>query len=108
MKNIVLTLRLDLTPEAANGAGWYIQGGVDGSLVMPPLFVESEAATKLAADFQVALQTTNGELPSVTPIQLVQSGNNLINEALKEQLRYAEEQASRIANLRRRLGTTNV
>jgi hypothetical protein len=107
MKHIVLTLRLDLTPEASNGAGWYVQGAVDGNQVIQPLYIEATAALKLANEFQISLQTTDGELPSVSPVQLAQSGNGLINEALTEQLRYAEDQASRISNLRRRLGQVN-
>lgn len=104
MPNIFITLQLDLTKEAASGAGWYVRAAVDAQQAMPPTFITSEAASGLAGAFLTAMQSTDGELPQVTPPQLVESGNGLIKQALEDQLRYAEEQASRVGHLRRRLG----
>jgi hypothetical protein len=103
MEQMEITLRLDLSPQASKGAGWYIQAATDQSNLIPPTFIETDAATALAAAFGVALQSAD-ELPQIMPTQIVASGNNLIEAALKEQLRLAEEAAGRIKFLRQRLG----
>ena len=104
MEQLFLTLRLDLSNEAPAGAGWYVQAVADKQLVISPTYVDTEAATILGQNFLAALQTSDAELPPIPPTQLVQSGNGLIKDALERQLRYAEDQAAKIANLRRRLG----
>lgn len=104
MENVFITLRLDLSNEASNGAGWYVQAVADANPVIEPTYIETDAASALAGAFLTALQTTDGELPQITPPHLVQSGNALITTTLQKQLEYAEEQAAKVAKLRRRLG----
>lgn len=104
MEQMEITLKLDLSPTAPNGAGWYIQATVDSeNQVIQPTYIDVGAANGLAQAFGVALQSAE-ELPQIMPTQLVASGNNLIKAALEEQLRFAEAQAAKIKTLRQRLG----
>lgn len=103
MERIFLTLKMDLTNDAPEGAGWYLEASTDGQRLMPSMSITQEAAYNLATDFYRVMQESEHELPGFTPQQLVQSGNNLIRTALEQQLHYAEEQAARIASLRKRL-----
>lgn len=104
MQHLLIALRLDLSKEAPNGAGWYLGAVIDGQPVIPPVPISSEAAHSLSGALQAALQSTDGEIPEVTFPQLVTSGERLVRAALEEQLRYAEEQAKKVALLRRKLG----
>lgn len=105
MEQMEITLKLDLSPTAEKGAGWYIQATVDQeNRVIESTYIETTAANGLANAFVTALQSTDAELPQIMPTQLVASGNNLIKAALEEQLRFAEAQAAKIKMLRQRLG----
>jgi hypothetical protein len=104
MEKMEITLKLDLSSQASKGAGWYIEATVDDTnQVISPTYIETDAASGLAAGFVTALQSSD-ELPQIVPTQLVASGNNLIRAALENQLRFAEEHATRIPMLRKRLG----
>lgn len=104
MKHFFLSLHMDLTESASDGAGWYLQVTTNEGVLLEPVSVSLEAAHQLASAAQTALQTTDGEIPSLTIPQLVKSASTLIENALAEQLQHAEEQASKITMLKRKLG----
>lgn len=104
MEQLTISLRLDLSNEASRGAGWYLGAVIDGTPVFHPVPISSEAAHSLSGALQTALQSSDDELPQVTIPQLVTSGERLVRQALETQLRYAEEQAKKVALLRRKLG----
>jgi hypothetical protein len=104
--NAYLTLYLDLTELAADGAGWYIGASLDGQQVMTPVAIEPDAALKLSMAIQSTIEGSESEIPSPSPAQIVLSGNGLIRSALQAQLDYAENQARKVAKLKRRLKYT--
>lgn len=100
MRDLYLTLRMNLDPAAAEGPGWYIVASGDTELI-PYTRVAPAAAEIIAKAFQeVVLNVTTAH---VTPLQMVASGNNLIRQAVEEELRFAEAQAQRIKGLRTHL-----
>jgi hypothetical protein len=105
MERIYIALALDLTDQAPDGAGWYIDIFMDGKRLMAPMLVSANTAYELSQDFADAMQESPSELPSFSVMQIVQSGNQQIYDAIKRQLEEAEEAASKIAHLRRQLAT---
>ena len=103
MDRIYLALAMDLTDTAPDGAGWYVDVIIDGKRVMDPLPIPPEAAYEVAQDIQRAMQASEHELPNIQLPQLVQSGSQGIYLALHKQLADAEEHASRINTLRKKL-----
>lgn len=103
MQGFFLTLYMDLTPQAPEGPGWYLQatgtGGQEPVRIIDPTYIAPEAAARLALSFDQGLGQHEG--PSAHDI--VGSGTSLIETALQDQLAYAEGQARRIATLRQRL-----
>lgn len=94
---------MDLTDDASEGAGWYLSMSIDDKLLMQPMPTSIETAYEFAQDFLNAMQRSTHELPNFSPIQVVQSGSNTIHARLKQQLAFAEEQASKIKTLREKI-----
>jgi hypothetical protein len=97
-----LTIYVDLRPEAPEGPGWYIFG----TSIHKAFRVSEETAKHLAEEFATALRT-------VTSLkfkygEVVETGNKAIEAELVTQLAFAEEQASRIAMLRKRLASSDI
>jgi hypothetical protein len=106
VERIELSLVMDLSDTSAEGAGWYLEIGMDGKALMAPMPVTIENAFVLANDFYRAMQTSPYEMPQFSPIQVVQSGSQQIQQTLQKQLEYAESQAAKIKTLRAKLAQT--
>lgn len=99
MKDAYLTLRLNLSLDAPEGAGWYVYAIGDEQALLKPRRVGGVAAMELGEAFdQVATDSDD-----LKPTAIVGSGNILITQTLQQQIEYAEGQARRIAQLRRTL-----
>lgn len=98
MDRIQITFMLDLTNGAPSGAGWYWYSLFDGKPVGEPVFVSEEIMERIAWGVD-----TNLGPDAVKMTEMVQSGNKLMYNVLERQLQEAEEQASRIGLLRKRL-----
>lgn len=102
MERLFLSLTLDLTDNAPEGAGWYLDFISDGGRIGDPIPITEEDAKRLAHSFHNAMHAVPG--PQEPPVfQLVDSGNQLIRQALEQQLKHAEQEAAKIAGLRKRL-----
>ena len=102
MERLYFSLVLDLTDTAPEGAGWYLDFITDGTRLGKPIYVDPDIAERMAHAFYGALEGVPN--PQKPPLyQLVQSGNQLIRQALEAQLKQAENQAARIAGLRQKL-----
>src|ERR1700756_728806 len=99
MERLAITLTMDLTDEASEGAGWYISMFTDQGYMSPPIPVSNEIAASLGITFDAALKESRMDLPQIMPSQLVKSGDNLIRKALEDQLKHAESEAAKIAAL---------
>lgn len=92
-----------MVTDAPEGPGWYIYATRDGeTTLIQPVKVAPAAAQVVAQSFDEVLRGV--QIP-VTPTQLVESGSNLVRHAIQEQLREAEEAASRIKGLRQALAS---
>jgi hypothetical protein len=97
--SIVLALDIQIESNSPNGAGWYAQGIMDGKPVGELIYIPEDKAVAIA-------QLVNNEAVTSAqphPVELVMSGNQLIKQVLPQQLQYAEDQATRVAMLRKRL-----
>lgn len=103
MDNLYITLRMDMTAQAPEGPGWYIDATDKSQRMIPLTSISTEAAQELAGAFQRALESTEGELPQITIPHLAQSASGLMRQALEKQLKFAEEQAAKIVTIRRKL-----
>jgi hypothetical protein len=97
--SIVISLDIKVDSNSPSGAGWYAQGLIDGKPVGELVYLPEDKAIALA---QIV---NNEEVTTTSPsaVELVMSGNQLVKQVLPQQLKYAEEQATRIAMLRNRL-----
>jgi hypothetical protein len=98
-ENFWLTLQIDLTDAAPEGPGWYVYAGRPGAALIPVRRVTKAQAGTIAFAFDGVLGQLGGELP-VAPHQLLESGNELIRQAIDAQLAQAEAMALKIAKLR--------
>ena len=98
MTVITASLFLDLRSEAPAGPGWYVFGSLkpDAAVEVAP-----EAALEILEAFNRILRPG-----TVEPRTLLTTGNQEIAAELHKQLEFAENQASRIAMLRKRLANT--
>lgn len=109
MDNPALILRLDLTDTAPDGPGWYLYATAQddegkGQILIHPVRVSGKAAVDLALRLQHVIGTASGN-DSMTPTQIIGTGNQKVIQRIKDQIAYAEKQAQRIGNLRRILQT---
>jgi hypothetical protein len=106
MDDYALVLRLDLSDSAPEGPGWYIYATqtVDGKgqILLTPERVSGRQAISIAVTMQQGL--TPGST-SMSPTQIVGTGNAKVVERLNEQIAQAEAAARRIGQLRRTLQT---
>lgn len=102
MKDVQLVLRMYLGDDAPEGPGWYVYASGENPLIAP-IKVAPQAADILAEAFERVV----GAFPDATihalPKQIVQSGNNLVRQKIRQELEFAEAQALRIKALRQSL-----
>ena len=110
MDDYALILRLDISDNAPEGAGWYVYAtgtGANGEQVLlrKPRRISGRHAMTLAMTMQHGDEEPTQDSPGSLPSQIVQSGNAKILQRINEQIAYAEDQARRIGQLRRILQT---
>jgi len=90
-----ITLHMDLSEESPDGPGWYLSASRPDAIFINPKRLTLEEISDLA----IALDKipVQNDIP---PSQILYSGGNLINGAIRQQLAKAEAQALRIAKLR--------
>lgn len=98
-ENFWLTLHCDLTDLAPEGPGWYIYAAREGAPLIPLRRLTREQASKIARAFDTVVG--EGAEAPVAPWQLMQSGDQLIRQAIDTQLEEAEAIAKKVAKLRR-------
>jgi hypothetical protein len=105
MQRLAIWIELDLTDAASNGPGWYVKANSDeGSAdhFIPPTEISPGQAYAIAEFIRGVLQRTHNP-PAIPATDLVQSGNALIQQSLKQQLETAQRQISRIGLLKEKL-----
>lgn len=103
---IALTLYVDLSAEAENGPGWYAYAANSDGTSVPKVLVPDDLVRALGQAFIHALeQAGTGQCTHVIN-HLIDDGDVAIKVELQNQLRTAEEYATRIGMLRRRLADT--
>jgi len=99
MDKLYITLTMDLTPRAPKGPGWYLYTIFDDKPVGEPVFLSETQVEQITGGIDVVV----GGLGSDNYHNIAKSGNKLVYNALEQQLKEAEEQATRISSLRKRL-----
>lgn len=95
-----LTLQLDLSKTAPDGPGWYAYAAREGAVIIQPQRLEKDSLEIMKDAFGATLESQE-----IAPSQIIESGENLIRQAIREQLQEAEAQALRIAKLRKLAAT---
>lgn len=98
MDRIHITLTVDLTNQPAEGPGWYLRTWHDDHAHREPITITNEQAERICAAIDFTINDSQSTLT-----KLAQSGNKLVYNALEQQLKEAEEQATKISGLRKRL-----
>lgn len=93
---------MDLSSDAPNGPGWYIRKWFGVTTPELQSEVTAEQAERICAAIDFTLDTDQEYT------NIAKSGNKLVYNALEKQLKEAEEQATRISSLRKRLSEFNV
>lgn len=92
---------------APAGPGWYISGvaAVPGTkppwLYIQQVRISAAHAEAIARAFEDAIGSRAGIDIQVRPFQIIKDGNDAAKRLIEEELHFAEEQASRIAALRK-------
>lgn len=108
MTNISLTLTATGKTDGPEGfePGWTIRGWhSEGGLLIPNYPISNDQAAIIGQAYEDVIKSLTGiDNPGRTSAtEIIVSGSTMIKFALEEQLQFAEEQARRVAPLRKRL-----
>ena len=83
--------------DAPDGPGWYLYAAGDEGTLLSPIRVPSSIALNIAGLFPSSHDRS--------PAMIIEIGDELIHQALEDQLLEAETQARKVAQLRRLLAS---